>query len=58
VTVPAGNFSYTYNATSVENTSVRAVVTIGFAGDIIKNPASWNVPKVDIPEGIEKVYLS
>jgi len=50
LTVPAGDFSYTYDAEALTKAPTRARVAIGLAGKTIANPDTWKAPKVDIPE--------
>ena len=53
VTVPAGDFSYTYGGTygGTEATTppLRAKVVIGLQGEIIENEDTWTAPEVEIP---------
>lgn len=50
LTVPAGDFTYTYDAEALTKAPTRARVAIGLAGKVIANPDTWTAPKVDIPE--------
>ncbi|MBE6701214.1 MAG: S-layer homology domain-containing protein [Ruminococcaceae bacterium] len=57
VSAPAGKVTFTYNSTPLTKAPTRAEVTIGFAGDYVKNPSTWVAPKVEIPEGIQYVTI-
>ncbi len=50
LTVPAGEFSYTYDGEALTEAPTRARVAIGLGGKTIANPDSWTAPKVDIPQ--------
>lgn len=50
VTVPAGDFSYTYGGTSTTGAPLRAKVVIGLqSSEIIQNEDTWTAPEVVIP---------
>lgn len=49
ITVPAGQFSYTYNAEAITAATTRARVAIGLSGKVITNPSDWTAPEVNIP---------
>ena len=49
VEVPAGSYSYTYNAQPLTDAPTRATVVIGTSGAIIENPDDWNAPQIEIP---------
>ena len=55
--VPAGDFSFVYDAEPKTDAPTRAMTVIGVSGAIIKNPDNWIAPKVDIPEGAERIRL-
>lgn len=58
ISVPAGNFTYTYNATGTTNASLRAQVVLGLkSADVIKNEATWTAPTVNIEEGLQWITL-
>ena len=50
LTVPEGDFSYTYGGEAVTEAPSRARVAIGLSGKTIANPDTWVAPKVDIPQ--------
>ena len=50
LTVPAGDFSYTYGGEALTEAPSRARVAIGLSGKTIANPDTWVAPKVDIPQ--------
>ena len=50
VTVPAGDFSYTYSAQAKTDAPTRADVVIGLSGKVIANPDTWVAPEVVIPD--------
>ncbi|MBR6633698.1 MAG: S-layer homology domain-containing protein [Clostridia bacterium] len=58
VEVPAGSYSYTYNATPKTDAPTRADVVIGVSGKVIKNPDNWVAPEVDIPDDLMEFKLS
>ena len=49
ITIPAGEFSYTYDAEAMTEAPTRARVGIGLSGNVIANPEGWTAPKVEIP---------
>ncbi|MBR6633701.1 MAG: hypothetical protein IKL05_05315, partial [Clostridia bacterium] len=49
VEVPAGSYSYTYNAQPLTDAPTRASVVIGTSGAIIENPDDWDAPEIEIP---------
>lgn len=56
VTVPAGDFSFTYNTTGTTTAPIRARVTIGLkSAELIKNESTWVAPEVDLPEDIQYI---
>ncbi|MBQ7898206.1 MAG: S-layer homology domain-containing protein [Clostridia bacterium] len=57
ITVPAGTFTYTYDAEAQTEAPTRAQVVIGVAGQIITNPEGFTPPEIDMPEGILDVKL-
>ncbi len=57
VTVPEGDFSYSYKAEPLTKLTTRAQVVIGLSGKVVANPSDWTAPEIDMPENIEKVTL-
>ncbi|MBE6651375.1 MAG: S-layer homology domain-containing protein [Ruminococcaceae bacterium] len=58
VTVPAGDFTYTYNATGTTDAPLRAQVVLGLkSNELIKNESSWTAPTVELEEDIQYVTL-
>ncbi len=57
VTVPAGEFKFTYGGTPSTGLTTRAQTVIGVSGAILENPADWVEPEIDIPADIEKPAL-
>ncbi len=57
VTVPAGDFKFTYGGEPTTELTTRAQVVIGVSGAIIENPADWVEPEIDMPVDIEKPAL-
>lgn len=58
VTVPEGNFEYTYNGTSENDATLRAQVVIGVkSSDVIANEDSWTAPSVELTEDIQWTTL-
>ncbi len=58
LTVPEGEFNFTYNATGSTEAPLRAQVVLGLmSAELIANEETWVVPTVDIPEDIQYVTL-
>ncbi len=58
LTVPAGEFDYTYNATGTTEAPLRAQVVLGLmSAELIANEDTWAAPTVDIPDDIQYVTL-
>lgn len=57
VTVPAGDFTYTYGGEAQTDLITRAQTVIGVSGAVLENPADWVEPEIDMPVDIEKPAL-
>ena len=57
VTVPAGDFTYTYGCEPTTELITRAHTVIGVSGAVIENPADWVAPEIDMPKDIDKPAL-
>lgn len=58
LTVPHGDFTYTYNGSATSNAPLRAQVVIGVKSDeIIANEDGWINPYVDLDEDIQYITL-
>lgn len=60
VSVPTGDFTYTYNATPSGSNSapLRARVVLGLqSSELIENESSWTAPNVEIPNGLKYITL-
>jgi hypothetical protein len=57
VTVPAGDFTYTYGGEPTTELITRAHTVIGVSGAIIANPEDWVAPEIDMPKDIDKPTL-
>lgn len=58
VTVPAGDFAFTYNATGTTSAPLRAQVVLGLKSqNLIKNESSWKAPVIELEEDIQYVTL-
>ncbi len=59
VTVPTGDYTFTYGGISTTGAPLRAKVMIGLTDydNVIENPDSWIAPNVYMPENNEKVKL-
>ncbi len=57
ITIPKGEYSFKYDAKALTSAPTRALVKIGMAGNILKNPEGFNAPEVDMPEDILDVII-
>ncbi|MBE5869309.1 MAG: hypothetical protein E7293_10225 [Lachnospiraceae bacterium] len=57
VTVPAGEYAFTYDTEALTAVPARALVKIGVAGRILKNPEGFVAPEVDMPDDILEISI-
>lgn len=58
VTVPAGNFTFTYNATGTTQAPLRAQVVLGLkSANVIANESSWTAPEIELEDDMQYVTI-
>ena len=58
LTVPEGDFTYTYNGTPDIDAPLRAQVVLGLkSADVIANESGWTAPEVELEDDLQWVTL-
>lgn len=58
ISVPVGDFSYTYNASADTEAPLRAQVVLGLkSAEIIANEDTWTAPNVELEEDLQWITL-
>ncbi len=58
LTVPEGDFSYTYNASAETEATLRAQVVLGLkSAEIIANEDTWTAPQIELEEDLQWVTI-
>ncbi|MBE6701212.1 MAG: S-layer homology domain-containing protein [Ruminococcaceae bacterium] len=58
VTVPSGDFTYTYGVSSGGSYPARAKVVLGLAGGVLENEDTWETPDVTIDGNVTPVDIA
>jgi hypothetical protein len=57
ITLPEGDFEYTFTEKPLTEFDTRAQVVFGVSGRVVSNPDGWTVPEIDMPDNIEKIKI-